>query len=257
MTTSTPITTVTDLDGGTLNVFTTAEIPAGSDTDSLLYTLVQQQAEILQQLSNMETRIQSIESDVEEIRSNVALITPDVEQIRQDTAQIRTDTTVIRDETENTISPNTTTIANELSNITISDTNASAEDICIDPIDSRNPQTLKDYLVLVKQEVRHMDDCERDCPDDSWAVEMALELSTNQDVDQNEKIFGLAGNGAGFIFNEDFNKYPEILQNALTQEVYDAWDGTKLTFNEYETSLTDANSCSIHKFTRWRTTTGY
>lgn len=230
--------------------------PQGVTTEDLLYTLVHQQAQLFNKLHDLDNRVTNIESTINTIQS-------DIDTIKGHTDQIQSDVNIIRDEVENTLSPetiniraNTDDIRHELVDLTVNP-NAHTDDICINQNDTRNPSTLKDYTALIKQETRHMDDCERDCPDDSWAIELSLELSTTQDNDENGLIFGLENNSNGFIFDEDFELWPQILQQAFTRERYDNWTGPTLSFDDYESGLQSNDSCSLHRFQRWRNVTGY
>lgn len=197
---------ITNLALDQIKLFDIADVPAGVDTNSLLFTLLLQQSELFEKLNSTEARLENIET--------------------------------------------------ELCNLTLTDPDAHTDDICKVATDARNPQTVKDYLALIKTEVRRMDDCDRSCFDAPWAVSLSLEISSSEDIDENNWVFGLAGKPVGFIFNEPFGSYPDMLANSLTKKVFDEWTGPTLTFNDYEATL-PAGSCTKEQFVSWRALTGF
>lgn len=107
-----------------------------------------------------------------------------------------------------------------------------APDVMFEPNDPRNPQTLKDFLALIKTEVRHSDDCERLCYDRPWSTRLGLEWNAFDDLDGNGLIFG-----SDFIFAEPYESWPNLLSSLMAEEDYWGWEGEKMTFQQYHDGL--------------------
>jgi len=186
--------------------------------------------------------------DIDTIRADIALIKADIDDIRANTAVIEDKIILIEVDTEeNRISLNNIEADCEQIRVELQD---SSVDDSIDAglmgafpaagADSRGPVTTKDFVKLILQEVRSLDDGatgidhHRDGSSGitPFAFTLATEMSGAQDLDGNGEVFGV-----DFIMDLTLDKYPPGLAGLVTKFYdpgfpgYTAWTGATYSWD--------------------------
>jgi len=116
--------------------------------------------------------------------------------------------------------------------------------------DDRTPSTIKDFVALIKQEVRSIDDgglgedrLHRNISHTSpWCNLLVQEMHSKEDLDFNNLIFGVH-----FIIDLPYEEYPTVLASSVQKYMdktlygYTPWLGETLTMTQYASTLTDNN----------------